>query len=300
MDIETIIKSLEDAQQEQLVQFIADKGSNSCPQCLQYNGKIYKEDDSGKPELPLHPNCRCKYEPVENSRLKKIKENLLQMMRQIQEYVEKTSAKATELLATAKELLKKAETVKSKAGSALLNAKIAIIIITIQCVLAVIEKLISVTTPLRDAMQKLGMGSISYIDALIALVGISTELKDALKELHYLRLKEPDQDPDFLPKSPEEARRRGFVKALDRENWYHRHKGQTGNVKYYHPITGQEVIFDKDGNIVTSPENGGTKNYGPNPASPEHGFYDVLPYWMWGNSEDDSTPFWNRVKGYDK
>src|SRR5574344_1362304 len=39
------------------------------------------------------------------------------------------------------------------------------------------------------------------------------------------------------------------------------------------------------------------KNYGADPVSPAHVIYDVLPYWIWGNSEKDPTPFWDRVLG---
>ena len=47
-----------------------------------------------------------------------------------------------------------------------------------------------------------------------------------------------------LPQSPEEAIKRGFIKASNFENMYHRHKNQTDNVKYYNKKTGQEIIFD--------------------------------------------------------
>ena len=53
---------------------------------------------------------------------------------------------------------------------------------------------------------------------------------------------------------------------------YHRHKGQIGNVKYYTLSTKQEVIFDKNGKQITTPENIGTLNYGPDPWQPAHGF----------------------------
>ena len=50
-----------------LVKFISDKGPNSCEDCLKHHGKIFCIDDSNKPELPIHPNCRCKYEPIDTS-----------------------------------------------------------------------------------------------------------------------------------------------------------------------------------------------------------------------------------------
>lgn len=47
---------------ENLVVFVCEDGENSCSRCKQYNGNVYEEDDSSKPKLPLHPNCRCHYE----------------------------------------------------------------------------------------------------------------------------------------------------------------------------------------------------------------------------------------------
>jgi hypothetical protein len=43
-----------------------------------------------------------------------------------------------------------------------------------------------------------------------------------------------------------------------------------------------------------------TLNYGPEPMSPAHWFFDVLPYWLWGNYPGDSTSFWRRVWGRGK
>jgi hypothetical protein len=40
------------------------KGSNSCEVCIAFDGKIFPADQA--PELPLHPNCECELEPVED------------------------------------------------------------------------------------------------------------------------------------------------------------------------------------------------------------------------------------------
>ena len=50
-----------------LVKFLSDKGPNSCEECLKHHGEIFQVDDPNKPELPIHPNCRCKYEPIDTS-----------------------------------------------------------------------------------------------------------------------------------------------------------------------------------------------------------------------------------------
>ena len=103
-----------------------------------------------------------------------------------------------------------------------------------------------------------------------------------------------------LPQSPEEAIKRGFIRAPDHQNLYHRNKGQIMNVKYYHPQTGQEVVFDYQGKVVTDPANIGTFNYGTNPVSVSHFWQDVLPYYLWGNSPFDQTPWEDRIFGPEK
>lgn len=90
-----------------------------------------------------------------------------------------------------------------------------------------------------------------------------------------------------------------------KQNIYHRHKkGSQGddaeyNVKYVDPTGHMEVIIcqipgvdDKDISnyyIVTDPYNCGTYNNCSPTANPiGHFFADVLPYWLWGNSPEDS------------
>ena len=41
------------------VVFISENKENSCSKFKMYNGRIYEENDSRKPRLPIHPNCRC-------------------------------------------------------------------------------------------------------------------------------------------------------------------------------------------------------------------------------------------------
>ena len=59
MDIDKIVQKL--AKKTKIVKFVSEKGVNSCNICRSYHGKIFTEDDPQKPELPLHPNCRCKF-----------------------------------------------------------------------------------------------------------------------------------------------------------------------------------------------------------------------------------------------
>ncbi len=109
----------------------------------------------------------------------------------------------------------------------------------------------------------------------------------------------------------------GWEKQPDSANVYHRNtNGEQGseakyNVKFTHKNpdgSSYEVVIcfpdkkTKEPYIVTDPYNAGTYNYS-NPdgigGSIGHFIYDMIPYWIWGNQEEDSSPqeFWNRVLG---
>ena len=67
MELDKIIQMLKGKTEPKLVRFISDKGPNSCKACLKHHGKIFRADARDKPKLPIHPNCRCKYEEVKES-----------------------------------------------------------------------------------------------------------------------------------------------------------------------------------------------------------------------------------------
>ena len=66
MDIFSIMSYLDAAFRENFVIFTSEHGSISCAECLQYNGKIFDIEDPALPQLPIHPNCRCKYVSLSN------------------------------------------------------------------------------------------------------------------------------------------------------------------------------------------------------------------------------------------
>lgn len=45
------------------VKFKASGDADHCPTCFAFDGKVFDFDDA--PELPLHPNCECELEPVD-------------------------------------------------------------------------------------------------------------------------------------------------------------------------------------------------------------------------------------------
>ena len=67
MELDKIMQMLKGKTEPKLVRFISDKGPNSCKACLEHHGKIFRADAADKPQLPIHPNCRCKYEEVKES-----------------------------------------------------------------------------------------------------------------------------------------------------------------------------------------------------------------------------------------
>ena len=67
MELDQVMQMLEEKTDAGLVKFISDKDPNSCENCLKHHGEIFRLDDPNKPKLPIHPNCRCKYEPIGTS-----------------------------------------------------------------------------------------------------------------------------------------------------------------------------------------------------------------------------------------
>ena len=73
MDILSIMKEVQKAwdefpqtQKKQLL-YIADEGKNSCPACIINDGKKFDLEDPNLPQLPIHPNCHCRYVPITNT-----------------------------------------------------------------------------------------------------------------------------------------------------------------------------------------------------------------------------------------
>lgn len=105
---------------------------------------------------------------------------------------------------------------------------------------------------LQEKMQQAGLDT--ALSEIISWHSPMRKVETLLKEWHYNRLLLPEQQLENLPQTPEEAIKRGFIKASNFENMYHRHKNQTDNVKYYNKKTGQEIIFDANGKVVTDIE----------------------------------------------
>ena len=113
---------------------------------------------------------------------------------------------------------------------------------------------------------------------------------------------------NLAPKTEDEAKATGYIKLSAWKSKYHRHpdNGDSGktngrkNKKYVSKDGKHEAVYDENGNLVTNDKNQGTYNY----ASPDdwfgHFIYDMIPYFIWGNTPSDTTPFKNRIGGPDK
>ena len=115
-----------------------------------------------------------------------------------------------------------------------------------------------------------------------------------LKKDHYERNRfMPD---DNLPGTPEEAAALGWDGTVSAE-CHQFTSADRSNVKYVSPDGRSEVIFDHDGNPVTAPEDYGTYNFSDPRSDPlGHFARDVLPWILWGNTEEDSTDIQQRLE----
>ena len=52
--------------------FVAEKGENCCKKCIAFHGQRFREWDTKRPALPIHPNCKCKYEKLDKNTAKKV------------------------------------------------------------------------------------------------------------------------------------------------------------------------------------------------------------------------------------
>ena len=109
---------------------------------------------------------------------------------------------------------------------------------------------------------------------------------------------------EFIPLSDEEAVFHTYVLNED-GNAVKVTTEQLNYTKYIHPIAKYEVVLDENNNIVTDPINAGTYNYfNPETGGFNHPFIsnnaehfnlDVVPYFLIGNSNGDTTSLGQRI-----
>jgi RHS repeat-associated protein len=121
---------------------------------------------------------------------------------------------------------------------------------------------------------------------------------NGLKDAHFDR-QNANNPPTTLREAQDKSREGGdCTKLSPYQAIYHQQNGATGNIKYV-CSDGSEGVYDaKTGKLVTDAANVGTYNYyDPNKDSVKHMIFDVLPYFIFGNSESDRTGALERTLG---
>ena len=293
MSNDKIMTMLQEKSQPEYYRFVAEDDEKCCDDCKEHNDKIFQENDPDIPKLPIHPNCRCKLVKLEVEETENVKSNILQMIDELNYYENQLLSDFQQWKNDADTLL---NSVQNSDNDFVTEAKIKALAATASAMLTMIEKFNQTGELLKNISSNF---LLNYKDPVAFEINQTSksieQTLDYLKSKHYGHLDLPQQQLLNLPKSPEDAVKQGYEKVPDSQNWYHRHNGEFDNEKYINKKTGQEVIFDRYGNIVTSPENIGTFNYGTKPMHPSHILFDVIPYYIWGNSVYDTIPFWQRV-----
>lgn len=88
-----------------------------------------------------------------------------------------------------------------------------------------------------------------------------------------------------------------FILKNTFENNIHKMRGEEDN-QVFVKESGEEAVFDKDGNLVTNAWNRGSFNFG-NYEKPIKKFeLDIWPWLIWGNTREDPTTFEERFFYY--
>ena len=121
---------------------------------------------------------------------------------------------------------------------------------------------------------------------------------NVIKEIHYNR-----NILNNINSTEKELKNAGYSAVSSNEDKLHQNNKKNGERNRKYVINegwfSQEVVFYSDGTVNNTPEDMGTFNvyYGDNEFLNfvVHGLFDVLPYVLWGNSEDDTTMIWDRL-----
>ncbi len=286
----------------------------ACKKCLEYANRIFKipEEAHLMPKLPQHPNCKCRYEDVyapENEKefqkeIEQLAAKYVKIKSKIQKDVEFYTSQTFNLIKKMKRATSFTEYIEFRHElRPIINkfsAKINLRINELKGELHIFDfylDYIAQIIPFKVVKEEIYNSKESIKNVM--------DIYEIMKDMHYKRLSMVMQQTRYLPKNPKEARseeaqKEGWKKASENENWYHRNNGKLLNVKYYNTKTGQEAIYESDrdnAKLVTSVDNFGTFNHFPPNKALQHMVFDVIPYWLWGNSIDDTTPLGNRITG---
>ena len=120
-------------------------------------------------------------------------------------------------------------------------------------------------------------------------------MDESARDMHYSR----NRYNTPLPQTPGEAGTLEWNSGTPAD--YHKFTALPGEerIKFISPDGHREVIFsEEDGTVIMVPEDMGTYNHAHPLRRPiSHIFLDVLPWYLYGNSPEDSTTFSERIRG---
>ncbi len=257
--------------------------SGACKECLKNANKVFRwpEEAHLMPKLPIHPNCKCHYENVyeedDMARAKKLFEKMknriqtsinefVSVKNMLKENVEKTIANVMGIHETSVEAI----------AEKMVTSYFFIDNVVQQGILKLQEIKASVIETESDIKQKYQSVSMDISEPIADFYAENiSELKLLSKKEHYNRLNHSLQRIKNLPKTPELAKKWGYIEAPKSQSIYH----GKNNRKFVHP-SGSEVVYDPNGKIVVDENLIGTFNFGPDAISASHIVNDLFPYWV--------------------
>ena len=141
------------------------------------------------------------------------------------------------------------------------------------------------------------------VAAVAAKVTIAAGATYLAQSAHY-DVREARNDVDTLPQSPSDATDADWISS---ENGgpaadCHQYTATNGpNIKFVSPDGHREVIYNSANDIVLDPRDIGTYNFCPSDElwysnkSIGHLFHDIIPWVIFGNSDDDPGPVLNEI-----
>ena len=60
-DINRALAEITEYKMKKYLRFISEKSTTTCEECKKYDKMVFDENDSSKPKIPIHPNCKCRY-----------------------------------------------------------------------------------------------------------------------------------------------------------------------------------------------------------------------------------------------
>ena len=120
------------------------------------------------------------------------------------------------------------------------------------------------------------------------IIDLKKYLEDGLKELNIDITKEISKENISII---------NYILKFVYENNIHKMRNENDNVVYTKE-TGEEAVFNKNGNLVTNDWNQGSFNYGKYEQPINKFLLDIWPWLVWGNTKNDPTTFDERFYYY--